>query len=1004
MAIIKISDGNAFKLRVTAMVNSVPADLNVITNMIVNFVRRGRLAQPHGLDSNGRLVISNDGSLARGIYGVEITGYHDGKPWRHYIKDAFKIVDENEDADTPSVVDDVPVYDLSDNMNFGGDGVTAEYVNAAIAAHDDDVNAHPELQQRIAQAVDDLRDEIEEGIVEAGKVNDVTVNGDSVLDPGTKVANITVPTKVSDLTNDSEFQTSSQVDAKVAAAAVNDVNVSVDNTAPAGQPSAEKTYQNGVLEITFKNIKGEKGDPLTWNDLTDIQKASLQGKQGASAVFDPNTGNILATLHNEIGGDDANSMTQKAITEKILPAVNGNINCPAVIADKCINLYGKASSSASTTGHGITDFIPLEEGCTGLHIVSGAWQNAWSDRYIFFYSDASDDDNYCIDGVRYETNASDVANVDVVVPAGARYYRLTTKTTSDPAVVFYKGSLVKGLEDLQADAVVKAAAISQNSEAIANVDAKADGILSYDEENFTLTAEDGAISRNGTKGTLGTGCSSAPFQVYAGDTIFYNAYVANLWAAIAKVDVVDGQNVYTPLAIGIANEALDYVYEVQEDMMVVFSGKASKVSLASAKRAKINSGYAKYLAEKNQSTVSSILQCSEGDLALSNEGGAISQKGVPTTGSIGFRSNVFHLQANDIIIYMGYVHNSMSAIAKVETVDGATVYTPIEIGKGNNTISNIYTYVAQEDVDVIVSGYASRVDVSWAKKISNVSGNAALYAEAAAQVVAREMQTKIDEANAAIESVRWDKPCPIGAFNNIVAVGDSLTACGTWEQDPNTPNHAYRLWPEYIQKKFGLEECYIYATGGHTSISNWNSYKEAKEHYNGPYDVPENGKTIVFIYLGTNGAVVDEWLEESAPMSEVDNFETSWWNDYTGCYCKIVQTFLNKGAVPVLILPRGGGDGGNQETVSPETMDRTTPEGWTLEDTRRSVIRIAERFGLAYVDGLKCHSTDTIYHKFRNGERNGPHYTDFGYIYFAEKLIYEMTNLPKELMEKAVPR
>ena len=235
-------------------------------------------------------------------------------------------------------------------------------------------------QSVINAEVDEAIADLQEDLADAGKVDDIEVNGDTVVDPITKKASITVPTKISELPNDLNYQTSSQVDAKVAAVAVNDVNVSVDNTAPAGQPSAEKTFENGVLGITFKNVKGEKGDPLTWNDLTDIQKASLQGKQGDSAVFDPNTGNILATLHNEVGGDDANSMTQKAITEKILPAVNGNIYCPAVIADKCISQSGKASSSSSTTGHGITDFIPLEEGCTGLHIVSGAWQNAWSAR------------------------------------------------------------------------------------------------------------------------------------------------------------------------------------------------------------------------------------------------------------------------------------------------------------------------------------------------------------------------------------------------------------------------------------------------------------------------------------------------------------------------------------------------------------------------------------------------------------------------------------------------
>ena len=195
-------------------------------------------------------------------------------------------------------------------MNFGGDGVTAEYVNAAIAAHDGDENAHPELQQMITEAVEDLREEIEEGLVEAGKVNDVTVNGDTVLDPNTKVANITVPVKISDLPNDSQYQTESQVNAKVAAAAVNEVNVSVDNTAPSGQPSAEKTFQGGVLNITFKNVKGEKGEQ---------GEQGIQGRQGVpgeSAVFDPETGNI-STLVHETGDSIVNPMSQKGVTDTI---------------------------------------------------------------------------------------------------------------------------------------------------------------------------------------------------------------------------------------------------------------------------------------------------------------------------------------------------------------------------------------------------------------------------------------------------------------------------------------------------------------------------------------------------------------------------------------------------------------------------------------------------------------------------------------------------------------
>ena len=42
-----------------------------------------------------------------------------------------------------------------------------------------------------------------------------------------------------------------------------------------------------------------------------------RGPQGDSAVFDPQTGNVLATLHNTTGYDDANAMTQKAVTVEL---------------------------------------------------------------------------------------------------------------------------------------------------------------------------------------------------------------------------------------------------------------------------------------------------------------------------------------------------------------------------------------------------------------------------------------------------------------------------------------------------------------------------------------------------------------------------------------------------------------------------------------------------------------------------------------------------------------
>ncbi len=50
--------------------------------------------------------------------------------------------------------------------------------------------------------------------LESGKVDDVQVNGTSVVQ--NKIANVTVPTKVSDLTNDSDFQTGTEVETSIA--------------------------------------------------------------------------------------------------------------------------------------------------------------------------------------------------------------------------------------------------------------------------------------------------------------------------------------------------------------------------------------------------------------------------------------------------------------------------------------------------------------------------------------------------------------------------------------------------------------------------------------------------------------------------------------------------------------------------------------------------------------------------------------------------------------------
>lgn len=54
------------------------------------------------------------------------------------------------------------------------------------------------------------------------------------------------------------------------------VDVATDDT---GTTHAEGAYQDGVLAITLYNVKGDKGDTFTFDDLTDEQKAELKGEK-----------------------------------------------------------------------------------------------------------------------------------------------------------------------------------------------------------------------------------------------------------------------------------------------------------------------------------------------------------------------------------------------------------------------------------------------------------------------------------------------------------------------------------------------------------------------------------------------------------------------------------------------------------------------------------------------------------------------------------------------------
>lgn len=341
---MKILDGNAFKLRITCEQNvedyKATTDMSQVESLLVNFVRRGRITQTSGVDSAGRIVASNSGNLAIGIYGVELTGYYNGAPWRFYADDVFEIInDENEVSE--SVIDEgVPIYDVTFTLSLGG-SADISFVDSAIINHNDNEFAHGDIRRKLGDKIDDILVDDESVVVtdpvtgkkevkfdsdNFGKVDDVKVNGTSVVSQ--KVANIPVPTKTSELQNDSDFVNENDMQSALDEKQDKIDTVNLDYQEDGGSPSASATFEDGELDISMKNMK------MKFSELTTEEKEEItgpQGPQGASAVFDPETGNILATLHNTTGYDDANAMTQKAVTEEFTLYDNINLDNTNVI-------------------------------------------------------------------------------------------------------------------------------------------------------------------------------------------------------------------------------------------------------------------------------------------------------------------------------------------------------------------------------------------------------------------------------------------------------------------------------------------------------------------------------------------------------------------------------------------------------------------------------------------------------------------------------------------------
>lgn len=114
------------------------------------------------------------------------------------------------------------------------------------------------------------------GGAEANKINTIAVNG-TVINPDTsKKVSITMPTKVSDLTNDSLFQTQSQVSSAIATAVgkITGISFSIVDSLPT-------TGTNGVIYL-ISHSHSDSGD--SYDEYAWIASASKYEKLGNTDV------------------------------------------------------------------------------------------------------------------------------------------------------------------------------------------------------------------------------------------------------------------------------------------------------------------------------------------------------------------------------------------------------------------------------------------------------------------------------------------------------------------------------------------------------------------------------------------------------------------------------------------------------------------------------------------------------------------------------------------------
>lgn len=205
----------------------------------------------------------------------------------------------------------------------------------------------------------------------------------------------------------------------------------------------------------------------------------------------------------------------------------------------------------------------------------------------------------------------------------------------------------------------------------------------------------------------------------------------------------------------------------------------------------------------------------------------------------------------------------------------------------------------------------------------------------------------------------------LAAFKNITCIGDSLTYSAVYVNQ-STSRQAFVPYPKVLENKTGC-------ISENLGVSGINSLNWWLNHQN---EIVAKDAQLAIIYLGTNGGLTDT-IDSDCPGDDY----TQWADTNTGAYAKIIAKL---------------------QSVNSRVLLVKCYAGPSVPTTNIVIGKMATKFNVAVIDPINL--TNDLYHLFPDGTgKNSVHLNDFGYTYFADRLITRVMNMSDELKARILP-